>query len=330
MLLNNPGPVDQDRLEWTEIPEPSPQDNEILLRVLYCGICHTDLHTVEGDLELIKQPVIPGHQVIGEVVARGKTVSQYRKGDRVGTTWLYSACQSCAFCRQGKENLCDQARFTGLHADGGYAEYMVIPADFVVKIPDGFAEIQAAPLLCAGVIGYRSLKLCEIQPGQKLGLYGFGASAHIAIQIARYWDCEVYVFTRSQEHRQHALKLGARWTGTHEERPAVAMDSSILFAPVGTLVPQALRHLKKGGTLAINAVHLTPIPELTYDLLYFERTLRSVANCTRQDALKLMELAQKIPLQTDCEVYPLSEANQVLRRLKKSEIYGAAVLQISY
>jgi len=259
----------------------------------------------------------------------GKKVTRFRIGDQVGVTWLYSTCDQCDYCVSGKENLCDQAHFTGYHHHGGFAEYTVIPADFAHFIPQGFPAIQAAPLLCAGVIGYRSLRLSEIQPGQRLGLYGFGASAHVTIQIARHWGCKVYVFTRSENHRKHALELGANWAGGAEDEPPDKMDSSIIFAPAGTLVPDALRVLRKGGTLAINAVHMSPIPTMPYNLIYFERTLRSVANCTRQDGKELLQLAAEIPIKTDVEIYDLSEANFVLQKLKQAEIRGAAVLKIS-
>jgi propanol-preferring alcohol dehydrogenase len=242
--------------------------------------------------------------------------------------WLYSTCGRCDYCERGLENLCDSARFTGQHADGGFAEYMVVPAGFAYPIPDSFPDEQAAPLLCAGIIGYRSLRLGEIQPGARLGLYGFGASAHVTIQVACHWDCEVYVFTRSQEHQRHALELGAAWVGQAQDTPPAELDSAITFAPAGWLVPEALRVLRKGGTLAINAIHMSPIPELPYALLYGERTVRSVANSTRQDAEELLQLAAEIPIHTDVELYPLLEANAVLQRLKRAQVQGAAVLQI--
>jgi propanol-preferring alcohol dehydrogenase len=243
--------------------------------------------------------------------------------------WLYSACGACDYCQHGLENLCGNARFTGQHADGGFAEYMVVPSDFAYAIPNGFPDAQAAPLLCAGVIGYRSLRLSEIQPGGRLGLYGFGASAHVTIQVARHWGCEVYVFTRSDEHQQHALELGAAWVGQAQDTPPAELDSAITFAPAGWLVPEVLRVLRKGGTLAINAIHMSPIPEMPYAILYGERTVRSVANATRRDARDLLDLAAKIPIHTELELHTLGEANQVLQRLKRSEIQGAAVLQMS-
>lgn len=327
-ILRTPKPVEKQPLETAELPVPEPGPDEIRIRVIVCGACHTDLHIVEGELKPKKTLLVPGHQIVGEVDKKGSNVNRFRVGDRVGVTWLYSACGHCAYCQHGQENLCDNARFTGYDHDGGFAEYTVVHADFAHPIPDGLPDIQAAPLLCAGVIGYRSLRLSEIRPGQRLGLYGFGASAHIAIQVARHWGCEVYVFTRSKKHREHALELGAVWTGSATDDPPASMDSSIIFAPAGEIVLEALRVLRKGGTVAINAVYMTPIPEMQYDLIYYERTVRSVANCTRRDAEELLKLAKKIPLHTDVEVYSLSTANDVLRRMKQSQIRGAAVLAV--
>lgn len=328
MILQTPAPVEKQPLETADLPVPEPDSDEIRVRVSVCGACHTDLHIVEGELKPKKIPLVPGHQIVGVVDKKGSNVKRFRVGDRVGVTWLYSACGHCAFCQRGQENLCDNARFTGYDHDGGFAEYTVVPADFAHPIPAGFPDLQAAPLLCAGVIGYRSLRLSEIRPGQRLGLYGFGASAHIAIQVARHWGCEVYVFTRSKNHREHASELGAAWTGSALDDPPALMDSSIIFAPAGELVPDALRVLSKGGTLAINAVYMTPVPEMQYELIYSERTVRSVANCSRRDAEELLKLAGEIPLHTDVEVYSLFTANDVLRRMKQSKISGAAVLEV--
>jgi propanol-preferring alcohol dehydrogenase len=271
---------------------------------------------------------VPGHQIIGLVDALGEGVTRFALGDRAGVPWLYSTCGQCTYCRRGLENLCDDARFTGQHADGGFAEYMTVPASFAYPIPDRFPDEQAAPLLCAGIIGYRSLRLSEIEHGGRLGLYGFGASAHVTIQVARHWGCEVYVFTRSKEHQHHALDLGAAWVGQAQDTPPNELDSAITFAPAGWLVPEVLRVLRKGGTLAINAIHMSPIPEMPYHLIYGERTVRSVANATRQDAEELLRLAAEIPIHTDVELYPLAEANAVLQRLKRREVQGAAALTI--
>jgi propanol-preferring alcohol dehydrogenase len=311
-----------------DLPAPEPAPGQIRLRVRTCGVCHTDLHLVEGEIPTPKLPVIPGHQIIGRVEALGEGVGRFAVGDRVGVPWLYSTCGQCDYCQRGLENLCDEARFTGQHANGGFAETMVVPADFAYTIPVGFPDDQAAPLLCAGIIGYRSLRLSEIEPGGRLGLYGFGASAHVTIQVARHWGCEVYAFTRSAEHRRHALALGATWVGRAQDTPPTRLDGAITFAPAGWLVPEALRVLRKGGTLAINAIHMSPIPEMPYTLLYGERTVRSVANATRTDAEELLRLAAKIPIQTDVELYPLEQVNRVLQRLKRSEIQGAAVLHV--
>ncbi|HIE50467.1 MAG TPA: zinc-binding alcohol dehydrogenase family protein [Armatimonadetes bacterium] len=329
MVLHQPRPAEESPLRLEDWPQPTPGPREVCLAVRACGVCHTDLHTVEGDLALPKLPVIPGHQIVGTVVQAGSSVTRFSPGDRVGVPWLYSTCGTCDYCRRGQENLCDQIRFTGLHVNGGYAEYVVVPEDFAYPLPAGFSAEQAAPLLCAGIIGYRALRLSEVQPGERLGLYGFGASAHVTIQVALHWGCEVYVFTRSPAHQQHARKLGAAWVGQAQDTPPAPLDAGLIFAPAGWIVLEALRVLRKGGTLALAGIHMTPIPELDYRLLYGERTLRSVANSTRQDARELLQLAAEIPLQTEVETFPLEQANEVLRRLKHSQITGAGVLTIS-
>lgn len=329
MVLRAPGPAEEDPLAMADLPLPEPAPGQVRVRVGVCGVCHTDLHLVEGEIALPRLPLVPGHQVVGWVDALGDGLTRFALGDRVGVPWLYSTCGHCPHCRRGLENLCDAARFTGQHADGGFGQYMVVPAGFAYPIPAGIPDEQAAPLLCAGIIGYRSLRLSEIQLGGRLGLYGFGASAHVTIQVARHWGCEVYVFTRSEAHRRHALALGAAWVGQAQDTPPAELDSAITFAPAGWLVPEALRVLRKGGTLAINAIHMSPIPEMPYALIYGERTVRSVANSTRQDAEELLWLAAEIPVHTDVELFPLAEANAVLRRLKRSEVQGAAVLRVA-
>ncbi len=329
MILREPRPVEENPLVEVDWPIPELGPGQIRLRVRACGVCHTDLHLVEGEIASPKLPIVPGHQIVGQVDALGEGVTRFAVGDRVGVPWLYSTCGQCDYCQRGLENLCDNARFTGQHADGGFAEYMVVPSGFAYTIPWGFPDDQAAPLLCAGVIGYRSLRLSEIQPGGRLGLYGFGASAHVTIQVARHWGCKVYVFTRSEEHQRHALKLGAAWVGQAQDTPPAELDGAITFAPAGWLVPEALRVLRKGGTLAINAIHMSPIPEMPYRLLYGERTVRSVANSTRQDAEELLKLAAEIPIHTDVELYSLDQANAVLKRLKQAEVHGAAVLHVA-
>lgn len=328
MVLREPKLAEDNPLALADLPVPEPASGQVRLRVHVCGVCHTDLHLVEGEISLPKLPVVPGHQIVGVVDSLGEGVTRFAPGDRAGVPWLYSTCGQCDYCRRGQENLCDRAQFTGQHADGGFAESMVVPADFAYPIPEGFPDEQAAPLLCAGIIGYRSLRLSEIQPGGRLGLYGFGASAHVTIQVARHWGCEVYVFTRSAEHQRHALELGAAWVGQAQDTPPAELDSAITFAPAGWLVPEALRVLRKGGTLALNAIHMSPIPEMPYDRIYGERTVRSVANATRRDAEELLRLAAEIPIHTDVELYPLAEANAVLQRLKRREVQGAAVLDI--
>jgi propanol-preferring alcohol dehydrogenase len=328
MCCENPRPIHQNPLALVEVPAPEPAAHEIRLQIQVCGICHTDLHVVEGDLPPQKQPVIPGHQIIGVVEAIGAGVQRFKSGDRAGVPWLNRTCGACVFCQRGQENLCENARFTGYHVDGGFAEYIVVHEDFAYAIPETFSPAAAAPLLCAGVIGYRALRLSAIQSGQRLGLFGFGASAHLVIQIARHWNCEVFVFSRSAAHRKLAEALGAVWSGTAEEIASAKLDSAIVFAPAGWIVHAALRNLQKGGTVALAGIHMSPIPEMNYGLLYHERTLRSVANSTRDDARDLLQLAATIPLHAEVETFPWAEANRALQLLKAGQINGAGVLQI--
>jgi propanol-preferring alcohol dehydrogenase len=330
LQLSDPGPVATARLALVDEPSPelNPADpaGRVLLQVQACGVCHTDLHLIEGDLPLHKRPVIPGHQVVATVAAVGNGETTLQVGDRVGVPWLYSTCGVCQFCRRGEENLCDLAQFTGWDVDGGYANYLMARTEYVVPIPAEFDNVAAAPLLCAGIIGYRSLRLAGVQPGERVGLVGFGASAHLAIQVARFWGCEVAVLTRSAAHRQLAADLGAAWTGSAEQTPPWPLDRAVIFAPVGALVPTILGRLRKGGSLAINAIHMSPLPEMNYNLLYGERTLRSVTNATRRDATEFMRLAVEARLAVETEVFPFADANQALLRLKRSQIRGAAVL----
>jgi alcohol dehydrogenase, propanol-preferring len=326
MIVDEPRPIGENPLAVLELPERLPERGEVRLRVLACGVCHTDLHIAEGDLPPIRRPLVPGHQIVGAVEQIGSGVNGVEVGDRMGVTWLGYTDTSCHYCLTGRENLCDNARFTGYHTNGGYAEQVVANADFLVPIPEALSEIEAAPLLCAGIIGYRSLRLSEIRPRERLGLFGFGTSAHLAIQVARHWGCEVYAFSRGEEHRQLALKLGAVWAGGAEDEPPEELDAAITFAPAGRLALAALAKLRKGGTLAINAIHMSPIPEMNYELLYGERTLRSVTNLTRLDAREFLEVAAEIPVEAAVEVFALQEANEALRRLKEGEIEGAAVL----
>lgn len=310
----------------TAVPEPTA--HQIQIKVSVCGVCHTDLHTVEGELDLPQLPIIPGHQIVGVVNKLGQAATRFKVGDRVGVAWLNWTCGHCGYCQNDQENLCEHARFTGLHMNGGYAQTAVVDERFAYLIPDNFHDEQAAPLLCAGIIGYRSLRLSGIQPGKRLGLYGFGASAHLAIQVAKYWGCEMYVFTRSQAHRDHAEELGAVWTGGAEDSPPQSLDAAITFAPAGWIAREALKDVRPGGTVAINAIHMSPIPEMDYSLIYGERVLRSVANFTRQDAEQFLQLAAEIPVDTAVETYNLDEANQALQKLKASQLRGAAVLRV--
>ena len=329
-ILYNQQPIENSPLKIEEIAIPQINENEVLIKINACGICHTDLHIIEGELPPVKMPIIPGHQIIGVVEKIGSKVTKFKVGDKIGVPWLYSTCGKCEFCVRGKENLCNNAKFTGYHVNGGFTEYAKVSEDFAYHLPENLPDLNIAPLLCGGVIGYRALKLSEIKPGERLGLYGFGASAHIVIQIALYWNCEVYVFTRSQAHRDLASKLGAVWTGRAEDNPPKKMHSSIIFAPAGYLVKEALRVLEKGGTISLAGIYMTPIPEIDYSLIYQERKITSVANSTREDVIELLELAGKIPLKTEIQVFPLEEVNRALQLLKRSEIKGGAgVLKIS-
>ncbi|MBM4325981.1 MAG: zinc-dependent alcohol dehydrogenase family protein [Deltaproteobacteria bacterium] len=326
MRLDKTAPIEKRPLRAVDIPVPDPGPGEILLKALACGVCHTDLHTVEGDLILPKLPLTPGHQVVGVVEKAGPATRRFAGGERVGVTWFYSSCGECPACRGGRENLCLSARFTGYHADGGYAEYMIAPEASVFPIPAQFSDIEATPLLCGGVIGYRALRLSEVKPGGKLGLYGFGNSAHVVIQIAVHRGCRVHVFTRSQTHRTVARELGAVWVGASHDQPPELMDASIIFAPAGSLVPEALRHLDRGGTLALAGITMTRIPEMDYGLIYGERTVRSVANTTRKDAEELLQEAARIPVRTVVERFALDDANRVLHMMKTSQLRAAAAL----
>lgn len=330
LILKQPQPIEQDPLTMVEIAKPTPGPKEIRIKVLACGICHTDLHIVEGELPPKKLPIVPGHQIVGVVDAIGKNITRFRVGEKVGVAWLNSACGRCQFCLQGKENLCENGKFTGYDVDGGYAEFTVVSEDFAYYIPEVIPDVEAAPLLCAGVIGFRALKLSEIKRGERLGLFGFGASAHIVIQIAKHWGCQVYVFTRSEEHRKLAKELGAVWVGGSEDSPPSKVQSAIIFAPAGKLVLDALRILEKGGTLALAGIYMSPIPEMDYQKhLYYEKTVRSVANSTRRDAEDLIKLAVEIPIHTEVQLFAFEKANHALSLLKQGKIQGAGVLRIS-
>lgn len=326
--LHTPAPVDERPLVALQRDVPDPERGEIAIEVSACGVCRTDLQLVEGDLPARRLPIVPGHQVVGRVRAVGAGVDEWRIGDRVGVAWLGGSCGACTACRRGEENLCADAEFTGWDRDGGYAESMTARADFCFAIPERFSDVEAAPLLCGGVIGYRSLKISGIRPRGRLGLYGFGASALLAMQVALHWECEVYVATRSTSERERALELGAVWVGGYDEEPPVPLDAAVTFAPVGTVVVAALRAIGPGGTVAINAIHLDEIPTFDYDLLWRERGLRSVANFTRRDATEFLALAAEIPIRTIVDEYPLANANEALAALAHGNVSGAAVLRL--
>jgi alcohol dehydrogenase, propanol-preferring len=325
-VLQAPAPIESNPLKLMDAPVPRPGRGEILVRVNACGVCRTDLHVAEGELPPRKSPIIPGHQIVGTVEELGADAHRFSKGARVGVAWLHCTDGTCEYCRAGAENLCDHPSFTGYTVDGGYAEYAVAAEDFVYPIPEGFDDEQAAPLLCAGIIGFRSLRLSGIKRGGNLGLYGFGAAGHVTIQVARHWGAEVYASTRDARHQKLALKLGAKWAGGTLAEPPVKLDAAIIFAPAGEIVPAALKALKKGGTLTLGGIHMSPIPSLDYELLYEERVIRSVANNTRQDGHDFLRVAAEIPIGSQVQLFPMREANQALNKLKNDAINGAAVL----
>ena len=360
LQLAAPKPVGERPLTLVELPVPRPGPGEVLLRVRACGVCRTDLHIVEGELPPHRSPVVPGHQIVGEVAALGEGAERVPpggepaapplgRGERVGVPWLYRTCGQCRFCRSGRENLCENAQFTGWDVDGGFAEYMVAPADFVYRLPDGMDDLAAAPLLCAGIIGYRCLRLVGIVgdgaglpgaaaaglPGaaaatgpRRLGLYGFGSAAHLCTQVARWRDWEVFAFTRGAEHRSLALELGAAWAGETSEDPGVPLDAAIIFAPAGELAVDALRRTDKGGIVALGGIYSTPIPPIEYPWIYHERVVRSIANSTRQDARELLRDAALVPVRSRVQEYALEQANEALIDLKHDRVRGSAVLRV--
>ena len=328
-VLETPAPAERNPLVLKDVPTPEPGPGEVLVRVHACGVCRTDLHVVEGELPPRKRPVIPGHQVVGSIESSGPQAGRFRQGTRVGIAWLHHTDGVCEYCRSGRENLCGNATFTGYTVDGGYAEYIVAPESFVYPIPEGFGDMAAAPLLCAGIIGFRSLRLADIQPGGALGLYGFGAAAHVAIQVARHWGMRIYAMTRDERHRRLARELGAEWAGGGEDQPPEKLDSAIIFAPAGELVVSALRVLKKGGTVVLGGIYMSPIPQMDYNLLYHERVIRSVANNTRRDGEDFLKIAAEIPIRTQVQEFRLEEANAALNALKNDAVRGAAVLRVS-
>lgn len=324
MILKAPGQP----LQEVELPDPAPEPGQLLIQVHACGVCRTDLHVVDGDLTEPELPVVPGHQIVGTVVDVGQGSSQYRVGDRVGVPWLGWTCGRCDFCKTRRENLCDQARYTGYQINGGFAELCTADERFCFPIPEGYPDLQAAPLLCAGLIGYRAL--CMTGDARRLGFYGFGAAAHILIQVARYQDREVYAFTRRGDSKgqDFARRLGATWAGASDEMPPEILDAAIIFAPVGELVPAALKAVAKGGSVVCAGIHMSDIPSFPYSILWGERIVRSVANLTRQDGEEFMALAPKVPVKTEVHPYPLAKANEALDDLRHGRFQGAAVIVI--
>ncbi|MDI6763325.1 MAG: zinc-dependent alcohol dehydrogenase family protein [Thermodesulfobacteriota bacterium] len=329
MVLKEISTVEREPLRLEDLPDPVPGPGEILVKVSVCGVCHTELDEIEGRLQS-KLPVVLGHQVVGKVAALGSGAKRFQLGDRVGIAWIYSACGKCHFCQGGNENLCLDFKGTGCHVNGGYAQYTVVPEDYAYLIPQRFSDSQTAPLLCAGAIGYRDLALSGIQRGQTLGLFGFGASAHIVIQVAKYWGCETFVFTRNEEHRELAKKLGASWTGGSEDQPPRKLNCAIDFTPVGETVPNALRVLEKGGRLILAVIRKkNPIPSMDYSKhLWDEKEIKSVANITRKDAEDFLSLAAEIPIIPEVQEFQLAEANQALILLKQGRIQGSCVLRM--
>ena len=326
-VLTSPAPISTSPLEIEDVPTPDPQPGHVLLRVLACGVCRTDLHIVEGELAPRKPRVIPGHQIVGEIVAGDTASAGLQTGARVGVSWLGGTDGTCVYCRREMENLCDFPTFTGYSVDGGYAQYALARADFCYPIPGKLDHLHAAPLLCAGIIGFRAIRVAGVEKGDRVGLFGFGASAHLSIRVLQAWNCEVYVSTRGDSHRKLAGELGATWVGTENEKPPVELDRAVTFAPSGDVVIAALSSLRKGGIVTINAIHLDRMPDFDYDrLLWGERQIRSVANMTRQDARDFLQFAAEIKLQAEVTSFPLDKVNEALQSLKNDAINGAAVV----
>ncbi|MCS7237996.1 MAG: zinc-dependent alcohol dehydrogenase family protein [Thermoguttaceae bacterium] len=329
MVLPEIGPIESAPLKLRDLPVPQPGFGQLLVRVRVCAICRTDLHVVEGDLPRYRVPIIPGHQVVGVVEEIGENCRRFRPGDRVGIAWLRYTCGGCRLCQTGRENLCACARFTGYHEDGGFAEFTLVPEEFAYPIPPGFEDTDAAPLLCAGIIGYRALRRANVPEGGRLALFGFGSSAHVVLQIALHRGYEVYVVTRGEKHRQLAREMGAFWVGESPSQLPVRVDSAILFAPAGELVPAIMERLERGGTLAIAGIHVTPIPAMDYErCLFYERDLRSVTSNTREDGQQLLAEAAQIPIRPRVTCYPLVDANRALQDLKADRISGTGVLVV--
>jgi len=329
MVLDDIAPIDDSPLRLRDLPEPRPAPSEVRLRVRCCAVCRTDLHVVEGDLPRATLPIIPGHQVVGVVDEVGSACRRLRRGMRVGVAWLRHTCGRCRFCLAGQENLCESSIFTGYHDHGGYAEFAVVPEEFAYELPDSFTDVEAAPLLCAGIIGYRALHRSNLPNGGKLALYGFGSSAHVVLQIAKHRSCEVFVATRGENHRNLARQMGADWVGEDPAEMPVKADAAIIFAPVGWLVPLALQALRKGGTLALAGIHMTDIPAMNYErCVFYERDIHSVTANTREDGRALLAEAAAIPIRPRTTSYPLADANRALQDLKSDRINGTGVLVI--
>ncbi len=327
MVLERQARIATRPLAHRDLADPVPGFDELLVRVAACGVCRTDLHVIEGDLAPRRLPLVPGHQIVGRIAAQGAGTSRFRTGDRVGIAWLRRTCGSCAFCTGGRENLCDGSRYTGWDADGGYAEYAIVHEAFAYAIPEAFTDAEAAPLLCAGIVGFRALRRSRVAPGQTLGLYGFGSSAHIVAQLARHRGCPVYVATRGASHRRLAEELGAAWVGDTFDAPPAPVDAAIVFAPAGEIVPAALGALRKGGTLALAGIHMSDVPPMSYDAcLFHEKTLTSVESNTRGDGEDLLREAAAIPLRPRTAAFPLADANDVLSALARDDVSGSAVL----
>ncbi|HSN40719.1 MAG TPA: zinc-dependent alcohol dehydrogenase family protein [Burkholderiales bacterium] len=325
MLLDAP----RRPLRFAELPSPKPAADQLLIRVHACGVCRTDLHVVDGELAGGKLPIIPGHEIVGVVAGKGAAAERFRIGDRVGVPWLGYTCGTCRYCASGRENLCDHARFTGYHLDGGYAEYTLADQRYCFALPDEYDDVSAAPLLCAGLIGYRSLVMAG--DAERLGIYGFGAAAHIVAQVARHQGRELYAFTRpgDAEGQRFARELGASWAGDSTAAPPEPLDAALIFAPAGALVPQALRATRKGGSVVCAGIHMSDIPAFPYDILWGERRIQSVANLTRRDGEEFLKLAPQVPVRTSTETFALEQANEALTRLREGRITGAAVLSVA-
>lgn len=329
MAVATPAPIETNPLHNIELERPWPKAHELLVRVRVCGVCRTDLHVAEGDLPPKHDRIVPGHEIVGEVVEIGEGCRRFSPGERIGIAWLRQTCGVCAYCRRQQENLCPNALFTGWDRNGGYAQWTSVHEDFAYRLPPALTDDQLAPLLCAGIIGYRAIKRAEVRPGATVGLYGFGGSAHLALQVLQHWNCRVFVMTRGGKHHELAKEMGADWIGIAEEPPPAPLDSAILFAPAGNLVVAALQALDRGGILAVAGIYLSAIPPLDYQRhLFYEKELRSVTANTRRDGEEFLKIAGEIPIRTRALAMPLDDANLALRKLKHDELQGAAVLRI--